>query len=245
MRRTWTTALGVLGAALLLSPTAKAADHLDGASVMADPATDITDVYAWMSADASKIYLALNVFPLADKATSKFSTTAKYAIHLTTFDKFGPTGQVHGAADIICTFDATQKASCWLVDKLQSNKVLEYVTGDASATAGLDTADQKMKVFAGPRDDPFFFNLEGFKDAVGTVTQLKQALTFDTHGCPTLTQQESQAGVAMLSHTKMGTMPPADFFKGLNVLSIVVALDKTLVSDATHPIVTVYASTHK
>ena len=52
--------------------------------------------------------------------------------------------------------------SCWLGTD-------EYVTGDASAITGLTSADGKLKVFAGLRADPFFFNLDGFHHAEATV----------------------------------------------------------------------------
>ena len=66
MRRNWFIAVGVL--ALGLTPgLARAADHLDGPAVTADPSTDITDVFAWMNGDASKLYLVLNVTRAADK----------------------------------------------------------------------------------------------------------------------------------------------------------------------------------
>ena len=60
--------LCALGLAAALPPTgpALAADHRDGDFVLADPSTDINDVYTWMSADASKVYLAMTVFPAAN-----------------------------------------------------------------------------------------------------------------------------------------------------------------------------------
>jgi hypothetical protein len=234
--------LTILAACLGARP-ARAADHLDGPAVKADPSTDITDLYAWMSPDAAHLYLVMDVYPLADKANSRFSNVAKYAFHLHSAAQYG--GTVKGMEDLICTFDVSQHISCWLVDKFHSDAVLDYVHGDASQPSGLLSTDGRMKVFSGPRDDPFFFNLQGFKDAATFVAVNKGSLMFDMYGCPKLDKATSGLAISVLSHTNNGTAPPADFFQGKNVLSIVVSVDKTLVSDANDPIVGVWASTNK
>ena len=62
-------------AAALRPPGASAADHIDGPSAQIDPAADISDVFAWMSADASRLNLIANVFYSAGP-TSAFSPAA-------------------------------------------------------------------------------------------------------------------------------------------------------------------------
>src|SRR6187431_190514 len=134
-RMTWlkgALALSVLSAA----SWAIAADHLDAPAVSADPLADITDLYAWT--DQANVVFALNVAPLA-ATDAKFSDKVQYVIHTESAAKFGSAGE---KVDIICTFDAAQKISCWVGEK-------GYVTGDAKATAGLESADKKIKVFAG------------------------------------------------------------------------------------------------
>jgi hypothetical protein len=224
-----------MGAGLLASsPRLHAADHLDAPGVMTNAAADITDVYAWMSSDKSKLNLVLDVSPLA-ATTSKFSNQVQYVFHLGAGPSFGmPPAQL---TNIICTFATDQTASCWVGTS-------EYVHGDASATTGITSADGKVKVFAGLRDDPFFFNLNGFKDAVATVDAAEGSLMFDMAGCPQLNAATAGAVAGMLNHTMMGTAPPADFFAGKNVLSIVVQVDASLVSSSTNKIVGVWGSTN-
>lgn len=224
---------GAVAAAICLGgSSALAADHLDSKAAMEDPAADITDVYAW--AEGTNMVLALNVAPLAT-ASSKFSDAVQYALHLESSAGYGKTGD---KIDILCTFDADQKISCWVGDK-------DYVTGDASDPNGLQSASGKVKVFAGLRADPFYFNLEGFKDAVGTVDAAETAglITLDGTGCPTLDAATSHALVSQLQGTQKGTMPAKNFFETANVLSIVLEVDKSLVTTG-GTTVSVWGSTH-
>jgi hypothetical protein len=212
--------------ALLASPTAWAADHGDGTStgiaLALEPAADINDVFAWMSADATHVNLAMSVFPGAT-AASKFSDAVKYVFHTSSLSMFlGPSV----ARDIICTFsNATpQVTSCWVADPAAGTAVA-YVTGDASAVAGISTADAKVKVFAGARDDPFFFNLAGFRNATSTVgAALKDAgptfmgtfikgLDAAHPGCPILTTAARSTVTGYLGKDCTGTGAPIDFFK--------------------------------
>lgn len=212
-------------------PLAFAADHLDSPGPKKDPLADITDVYAWAASD--NLVLVLNVAPLAT-AESKFSDAVQYAIHLESSATFGVAGT---KSDVICTFDTDQKISCWIGDK-------DYVTGDASATAGLKSASSKTRVYAGLRADPFYFNLEGFNDAVATTVGAAGSLTFDGSGCPAVDANTATLLVGMLQGTAMGAGAAADFFAPLNVLSIVLEIDKTLVNGG-GPIISVWGSTHK
>ncbi|CAN5233361.1 hypothetical protein BH09MYX1_BH09MYX1_44390 [soil metagenome] len=216
-------AVAILG----YSVVAKSADHLDSPAVVADPAADITDVYTWM--DGTNAVFVLNVTPVA-ATTSKFSDKVQYVIH-TASGKFpAPTDE----QNIIATFDANQKIQLWLGTS-------EYLTGDAGQGAGLVSTDGKVKVFAGPRSDPFFFNLVGFKHTVATVQAA--TLTADPAGCPSVDVGTSGVLVNQLKSSIDGGAPE-DFFKNLNVLSIVVSVDKSLVTKGGTD-VAVYGSTHK
>jgi hypothetical protein len=234
-RMTWLRAAPAL-AVLVGVSSALAADHLDAPGVKTDASTDITDLYTWM--DGNNAVFVLDVSPLAT-ATSKFSTTAQYVIHTYSTDKF-IAGATPVPVNIIATFDATGKVSLWV-------GATGYVTGDASATAGITSADGKIKVFTGLRDDPFFFNLDGFHAAEAAVEAAAGGLTFDAAGCPAVNAATSAALVKALS-TNPNSTPPGgtatDFFAGKNVLSIVVSVDKSLVT-AGGALVSAWASTNK
>ena len=219
-----------------------AIDHRDGPAVQVDPSTDIANVYSWMSADASKVYLVMTVYPNAT-TTAKFSSTALYVFNLSSLKTYGDTSPTKRT--VICQFDAAQKISCWGPDGSG-----ELVSGDASATAGLASSSGKMKVFAGLRDDSTFFNIAGFKAAAAT---LKGALAKDPGGCPKALASSAPTLATLLISDGMagpgkdGFRKGGDFVLGYNgnVLALVVSLDKSLVTDATHPLLGVWASTNK
>src|SRR5690348_14138955 len=125
----------------------QAADHIDGPRASADPAADITDVFTWMTADASKVIIAID---LTRNATtdSKFSDAVVYAARTVSSPAFG--GTAAAPVDVFCTFSVGQQVQCWVGDKA-------YVAGDASGPAGITSSDGKLRVFTGLRQDPFFF----------------------------------------------------------------------------------------
>ncbi len=231
MRRSW-DALALAAAALCATPS-YAADHKDGPAVTANPAADITDVYAWMTPDKTKVNLVMDVSPMAT-ATSKFSDQTQYVLHTSAAPGFGMAAAA--TTDVLCQFDAAQTISCWVGGA-------EYVTGDASATTGLTSADGKVKIFAGLRDDPFFFNITGFRNTVTAVEAAAPGLAFDGNGCPMLNMGQSM----MLTNTLAsgaGGGAAMDDFGGQNVLSIVIQLDVSLVASTTNPILAVWGSTN-
>lgn len=226
--------LGILlGIASMASPV-MSADHRDAPATTADPASDINDVFAFL--DGPKVVLAMTVSPFAG-ATAKFSDATQYVFHTSSGADYG---KLTDNKDIICTFDAAQKISCWAGTD-------DYVTGDASAEAGITSASGKMKVFAGKRSDPFFFNLQGFKDAVAAVDAKASSLTFDASGCPTLDATTAGALGGLLKETSSTAAPSkttADDFASANTLAIVISIDPLLVTKG-GPVTAVWGSTNK
>lgn len=225
----------VIAAGVLVHSTAKSADHLDSPATKADGTVDINDVFAWNDADGKSVALVMTVTPAAPK-TALFSDAAQYVIHTSNGTDYPVASPEY---NIICTFSGTtapQTAQCWAGTN-------EYATGNADSASGIASADGKFKVFAGVRADPFFFNLDGFKATIADVEGAAGGLTFNDAGCPALDAGVAGFLGAQLSHAPDGG-PPADFFKTLNTLAIVVKIDKTLVN-GTGPILAVWASTHK
>jgi hypothetical protein len=250
--------------AVVLSTTARGADHADGTPTMlflgTDTSSDITDIFAWMSPDSMKMKLVMDVAPGAATGT-KFSNVVKYVFHTSSHAAFGmpPASTV----DIICSFDsaATQNISCWVV---KGGMVLDYVTGDASNTAGIMSVNAKVKVFAGLRDDPFFFNLAGFKKATQAAAAAAGGLTFNAQGCPTLNAATAGTLVTLLGKDCTGTGNPQDFFAPTgsntgcsttagepvnhaltgNVLAIALLVDKTLLNQGGNIVSVWGATTH-
>jgi hypothetical protein len=232
MKKTAFIAIGILAIGVLSRP-ARAADHADGPAAKADPSADITDVFAWMSTDATRVYLIMDLVRNAT-TSSKFSDAVQYVFHTTSRASFGAAASPE--VDVICTFDATQKIQCWAGREA-------YVTGDASNVAGITSADGKIKVFAGLRDDPFFFNLAGFQATGAAVAAAASSLSFDPAGCPALDRATATALVTQLQ-TAPGGGPAIDNFAQFNVLAIAISLDKSIITK-NGPIVGVWGSTNR
>ena len=209
-----------------------------------NPMADITDVYAWMSTDGSKVNLIMNVSP-GDPGTRHFDNTVQYVFHVSSVAQFGDPNP--SETKVICTFASDTSIQCWVGAD-------GYIKGDPSSTSGLTSADGKIKVFAGRRSDPFFFNLNGFKDAVAAVenTRAGGGITSATvAGCPHLSAAQGSALRNLLQEPAQGanTHVPCngsdvDCFKRLDVMAIVVQVDKTLLNQGTQTIVGVWGSTH-
>jgi hypothetical protein len=247
----WKNWLVALGALACLGGSARAADHRDGPAALADPTTDVTDVYAWMSADGARAYLVMDIqgANLGATTSTRFSNSALYVLHLNSGTQYGdPSPKTE---QIVCRFgaEATQQLQCWGPGK-------EYVTGATGTTAGVTSASGKMKVFAGVRNDPFWFNIQGFRKLGTTVKAAAGALSFDSAGCPAIDANTSAALVGLLASDGNGGAPKDDFGKNGhapvdgtattngNVLSIVIAVDKTLITTG-GPIVGVWGSTNQ
>jgi len=224
--RTWLK-LAAVATAMTAATLAIAADHGDGLVAKGDPPSDITDVYSWI--DADRLVIVMNVSPSAT-IESKFSDKVQYWLHTTSGTEFG---EKKVPLDIVCTFDADQKASCWAGG--------EYVTGDATAEAGIASESGRLKVFAGLRDDPFFFNLTGFNAVAKFVADNAGSFMLDAAGCPKVDVGQSTTIVTTLKEDGAGN-PGKDDFAGKNVLSIVLSLDKKLMTEG-GPIVSVWGAT--
>jgi len=223
-------------AAVLLAVTGTAfsgfaADHGD-APTGSDPTADITDLYAWMNNDATKLNLVMDVAPSAN-ATTKFSNAVAYVFHVSSSAGYG---KPQASTNVICKFADSVNIECWVGG--------DYVAGDPSKPEGLTSKSGKIKVFAGLRDDPFFLEYTGFNNAVTTATAAAASgmVTLDDQQCAELTPDQQTLLVGLLQHGANGA-PPSNTFAGANVLSLVVQLDKTLV-DSGGPTLGVWASTH-
>jgi hypothetical protein len=227
------TVCALLGGAALAvgyQGSAQSSDHQDSPATLAAPAADIADLYAWTdSAESGRVVLAMTVYPSAPSGAG-FDPHVQYVFHTASGSTLGSTSS---PVDVIATFDDNQLLSLWVGTQ-------EVVLGDASLISGLESADGKVKVFAGPRADPFFFNLGGFGAAVAGL-QRATGTSIDG-GCPSL-----GAGVASTIATQLGRSADggaaSNDYASQNVLALVVELDASLVTQG-GPLVSVWAATY-
>jgi hypothetical protein len=266
-------ALGLVAMAFLVRTPSRAADHEDGSRALFDstlssgvPEGDLTDVFTWMTPDATRVNFVLSLFrirptnlagtpglgsgpiPPPPDSEIQFSDALQYVIHTTSMPGFRTGPQVD--YNIICQFDASQKIQCWAGDD-------DYAEGDASNPEGLVSEKESFRVFAGVRNDAFFFNTSGFFRTAREVVAAAPSLTFDPAGCPRLDQQTSSALIELLRTSPVAIAPgvrpatpgrpteaAADSFDRHNVLAIVIQIDKSRLTRG-GPMLAVWGSTNR
>jgi hypothetical protein len=230
-----------------LVATARASDHQDGPARAADAATDITDLYAWMAKDGATVNLVLDVYPNAPPS-ARFSNAALYAIHLRSQPGYGADASMQKDVLIVCSFtsDTGQRFTCSL--STVAGDVADAASGSVGNPAPAQGDHGKLQVFAGLRDDPFYFNQRGLRASLQAVKTAWPMLTPDAAGCPQVAADASGLFLGVLHTDGMGGMPSDDFAAGGatsgNVLSIVIAVDKAAVTPG-GPIVGAWATTNK
>lgn len=232
--RAWTKWLGVATFSLIAS-NAVAADHGDGPAVSATAATDITDIYSWMTPDNQKLILIMDV-------RGEFSTNHLYAFHVSRQASALDSMLVTPSDEtlVICQFESTTSIQCWAGT--------DYVTGDPSPDAGISSISGNVKVHAAEHADPFFMFISGFASARTNVLAHLGALTLDANGCPNTNVNHPDAGMGALGqfdnvdvvlrgmltgmYDETYTALPngaVDDFAGTDVWSIVLEVDKSLI----------------
>lgn len=153
-----------LGALPLLSTLSQAADHADSPANAQDGAADLTDLYAWHTETKLVVVFGFAGFTEAGLPAT-YDPTVLYTVH------------VDNDADNVADQEAyvrfgQNSAGDWGVQVENLPGSPETVTGPVDTTI---EAALGLRVFAGLRDDPFFFDLAGFRETVETGT-----LSFDS-----------------------------------------------------------------
>lgn len=162
----------------------RAADHRDSTLLTANPAVDINDVYSFRSpADPSRVVLAMTVSPLiapSEGGSRFFEPDALYQFKIDTNGdavedlviQAVPIGT--GAAQRIEFFGPAAPTQT-------GNRTRLLAQSAPTATVSVTTSAQpttatggNLTVFAGLRDDPFFFDLTRFQAIVaGQATSFR------------------------------------------------------------------------
>jgi hypothetical protein len=206
---------------------ASASDHLDTPTVIADPAADIGDMFAWTAADGRHLNLVMDI------VAHQFSDRLQYVFHVDSGSRFGKTT---ATTQIVCRFDVAQTFECWAGDA-------DYVRGDASATTGLEGRNRRFRVFAGLRDDPFFNNVKGTRAMYGVAgTALQRGAPADGAGCPQFDEPTSRSILDTWRQTDGG--PATNFLAGWKASSLVVSIDLDVVTTG-GKLLAVWGAVHK
>jgi hypothetical protein len=115
-------------------------------------------------------------------------------------------------------------------------------TPTTRAAAGLSGQRHRFRVFAGPRDDPFFNNVKGTREALTVVGDALASAPRDAAGCPAFDYATSCAILDRWAHASGG--PAVNTLAGWTSSALVVALDLDVVN-AGGPMLAVWAGTYK
>ena len=157
--------LVVLVLSLGLAP-ARAADHSEAPATRADQPADLADVYAWHDTASDKLVGIITFAGLEapSKSRGTFDDNVRYSLNLDNDGDFISDVDVH----VFFIRDAQNK---WTM-RVEN---LPGATGPVVAPVNRPfDAGNGCRVFGGLRDDPFFFDLEGFRATLQTGT-----LSFD------------------------------------------------------------------
>lgn len=168
--------LGALLITVLAAGIIVAADHIDAPAVTGpgntSPANDITDIYAFQSpTDNSKMVFVVNtqglLSPMAS-ASASFPSNVMYEINI---DNTGDNVEdlviqclVQGGK--MRVYGPVAAGTTGLASTVKTNgPVTEVnVTAYGAASPVIGSNSNGTRVFAGPRDDPFFFDLVRFRE---------------------------------------------------------------------------------
>lgn len=143
-----------------LSLRAMAADHTDSPTAAGDPAVDIADFYAWHT-DDGRLVAALTFAGLGEAGgDAVYDRETLYGIHIDS------NGDNVADRDIWVRF-GQNAAGEWGVQAMglpgESEALIGAVETNLEGAGG-------ARLFAGLREDPFFFDFEGFGDTLATAT---------------------------------------------------------------------------
>jgi hypothetical protein len=180
-----------------------AADHIDSPAVT-NQTTDITDVYAFQGQNTNNLVLVANTQGLlAPSATS----AAKFDPN--TLIEFNIDNNGDNVEDLVIQgILRDDKMFVFGPFKPSVTGTTSYVKGNPTATVVVTKYGEEakigeaggIKVFAGPRDDPFFFDLTAFKHVIAG-----EASSFDNPGHDTFAGTNVMSLVVEVPKSMLGS----------------------------------------
>jgi hypothetical protein len=208
----------------VVAVAARASDHLDSPTTVANPQADIADVYAWPTTEGKRLNLVMTI------QAHTFSDKVDYVIHVDSGKSFGHTT---ASTSIGCRFKANQ-VRCDL-------GTTDSIAGDPTNPQGLDSEHHLLHLYAGLRDDPFYNNIKGLVAAYQTAGEaIKNGAHVDASGCAHFNMETARAIREQMTHTDGG--PAKNFLYNWTVSAIVISVDLSAVT-AGGKILAVWGST--
>ncbi len=155
-------AIAAAACSLPLALVLMASDHRDGPNTTADPQADITDLYAWHDASAGTFTVVLSFNGLRPPGQANtYDPNVVYAVHLTSVNPAMTSQTLTTEVDVRFAQNA---AGGWGVQMVNCPGTTAPISGPVETTL----TQSGVSLYTGLRDDPFFFDLDGFHATVQT-----------------------------------------------------------------------------
>jgi high-affinity nickel-transport protein len=206
-------------------------DHADSPAMLARPGADITDVYVFPAADTNNVVLAMDVHPLIPAGQGPSTFFDPGVMYQLRIDNTGD-----HVEDLVIQFSASEpKDGSQTITLHGPGKPNQAGTENtwigSSGTFKYNTVS-KLKggvtVFAGPREDPFFFDLARFFEIIPDRN-------FGNHlNGKTVPAATANGFRGFAAGSSCDTTPSQDFLSAnkFNVLSLVIELPRTALATA-------------
>lgn len=203
---------GIITAAVVTGGIIFAADHKDAPAVT-NQTTDITDLYVFRATDPNNLVFIANTQGLhtpAETAALKFDSNTLTEFNLDT------NGDAKEDLVIQAIYDATTNkmniygpvapSETGVRSKLEGAVTASVAVTAYGAVPTVTTGATGIKAFAGPRDDPFFFDLNRYKAIIGGM-----ATGFNNPGADTFAGSNVMSLVLEVPKTLIGAInnPPS------------------------------------
>ena len=162
--------------ALAVSVTVMSADHAESPGADADPAGDLADVFIFQSPESSNKTVAAITFGGRSAPRSRIDgsfycdSRVLYTLHIDRADSAGAFDNV-ADVEVLARFGKDANGNCGLQ--------LQNVPGTSATFSGpieqVITSVGGLKAFAGLRNDPFFFDAEGYAALVASFAGAGQS----------------------------------------------------------------------
>ena len=152
-----------------------AADHADAPAVTGN-ASDITDVYAFQGQDANNLVFVVNTQGLLSPGATSTAVFSENVMTEINIDNNGDNVedlviQAIKRGGKMYFFGPTAPGTTGVSSNVKTNSASGSVDITAYGATAITATQNGMKFFAGPRDDPFFFDLGQFKSILmGTAS---------------------------------------------------------------------------
>ncbi len=181
-----------------------AADHVDAPAV-SGTASDITDLYSFQGQDTNTIVFAVNTQGLLSPNATAAATFNENVMIEINIDNTGNNVedlviQAIRKGDKMYFFGPVAPGTPGTTSTIKTESAMGSVMITPYGAAPIISTENGMKFFAGPRDDPFFFDLGQFRAILGGT-----ATAFNNPGTDTFAGTNVLAVVVEVPKTRLGT----------------------------------------